>query len=71
MSNNKYKIILIDFINEQKNDLNKAITNINSFLSKNKDIFTNLEILSFYNFNLIDIDRSKTNNNNINENYFL
>ena len=34
LSNNKYKIILIDFINEQINDLNKAITNINSFISK-------------------------------------
>jgi len=68
LTNNKYKIILIDFINEQITDLNKAIEIINSFISKNKYIFTNVEILSFYNFNLIDIDTSKINSNNNNEN---
>ena len=63
LPNNKYKIILIDFMNEQLTDLNNAITNINSFISKKKDIFGNVEILSFYNFNLIDIDKNNINNN--------
>jgi hypothetical protein len=67
LSNNKYKIILIDFMNEQLTDLNNVITNINSFISQKKDIFDNVEILSFYNFNLIDIEIDKNNiNNNMN-----
>ena len=63
LPNNKYKIILIDFMNEQLTDLNNVITNINNFISKKKDIFDNVEILSFYNFNLIDIDKNNINNN--------
>ncbi len=70
LQNNKYKIILIDFMNERLTDLNNVIININSFISKKKDIFDNVEILSFYNFNLIDIDKNNINNNknNINAN---
>ena len=63
---NKYKIISIDFIHKPIIDLNKAIININSFISNNKDIFINVEILSFNNFNLISDD--KTNNENENNN---
>ena len=63
LTNNKYKIIVIDFINELISDLNKAITNINSFILKNKDIFANVEILSFYSFNLVDNDKNSINNN--------
>ena len=63
ISKNKYKIISIDFMYKPIKDLNKVIININSFISNNKDIFTNVEILSFNNFNLIYDD--KTNNNNV------
>ena len=62
--NNKYKIISIDFMHKPITDLNKVIININSFISNRKDIFTNVEIISFSNFNLIYDDETKNENNN-------
>ena len=62
IDNNKYKIISIDFMHKPIINLNKTITNINSFISNNKDIFENVEILSFYNFNLIYDDKESNNN---------
>ena len=66
--NNKYKIISIDFMHQPIKDLNEAITNINSFILNNKDLFTNVEFLSFYNFNLIYDDDKENNQNNNNDN---
>ena len=62
IDNYKYKIIAIDFMHKPIININKAITNINSFISKNKDIFENVEILSFYNCNLIYDDKESNNN---------
>jgi len=45
-------------------DLKEVIININSFISNNKDIFANVEILSFNNFNLIYDNKENNDNNN-------
>ena len=61
--NNKYKIILIDFMNEPITELNIIIKNINSFISNYRDRFINVEILSFYNFNLTNKEKDIMNMN--------
>ena len=64
-NNNHYKIMIIDFYDEEINDIYKMKENIYLYLSNNIDAFKNINIISFYNLNLNNINIDQLIDNKI------
>lgn len=69
INNKYYKIIEIDFSNESIYDIDETIKKINKFFNNKKDL-TNIEILSFINFNFVKTNNESNNIDNITSNCF-